>query len=43
VAFGVAVLIGFALLGIDNRWAHLAAFLLPTLTILVAARLLERK
>jgi hypothetical protein len=43
IAFGVAVLIGFALLGVDNRWAHLVAFLLPALTITVATRLLERK
>jgi hypothetical protein len=43
IAFGVAVLIGLALLGVDNRWAHLGAFLLPVLTLAVAARLLERR
>jgi hypothetical protein len=41
IAFGVAALVGLALLGVDNRWAHLVAFLLPVLTIVVAARLLE--
>ena len=42
VAFGVAVIVGVALIGVDNRWARLA-FLLPVLTIVVATRLLERK
>jgi hypothetical protein len=43
VAFSVAAIVGFALLWVDNRWAHLVAFLLPALTIVVAARLLEGK
>lgn len=43
IAFSIAALIGLALLGVDNRWAHLVAFLLPALTIAVAARLLERR
>jgi hypothetical protein len=43
VAFGLAALIGFALLGVDNRWAHLVSFLLPALTLAAATRLLERK
>jgi hypothetical protein len=43
IAFGAAVLFGFGLLGIDNRWAHLVAFLLPPPTIIVALRLPERR
>jgi MFS-type transporter involved in bile tolerance (Atg22 family) len=43
VAIGVAVLIGLFLLSIDNRWAHLAAFLLATLSAPLSVHFLARK
>jgi hypothetical protein len=40
--FAVAVLIALGLLAVDNRWAHFAAFLLPTLTLILSANFLGR-
>jgi len=37
--FAVAVLIALGLLSVDNRWAHFAVFLLPTLTLILSANL----